>query len=197
MKKLKNGVRRKGSGKDSILVPILLILFLMGASAILEVAWLGIIGSILILLQYVYYIRTIRDKRSNEIERDSINDVLKEFVSNNEEVEAIWIYKYYRSKEDAGTMLIYQDCYCWENANIKGIIQEYYYILFSEYGKLNEREIKFISATDGRAYVSFRTSAYGKDYVAVFVVLEEYIVDGKLDLKSQKLKKDFILISML
>lgn len=168
----------------------------MGASAILEVVWLGTIGSVLILLQYVYYIRIIqnREKRIDEVERAPINDVLKKIVNTNVEVEASWIYRCYKKGEEAGIMLIYEDCYCCENANINEIMQGYHDIALKEYAKLNRIEIDFVSTTGGRVYVSFGTNMYGKNYLVVFTIQITTTIDKKgLDLKVEKLKRDLIL----
>ena len=194
-----NDERKKISGTYLVLLPILLSLFLIGVSVIMKVACLGAIGSILILLQYVYYIRTIREKsllkiRNNEIEGDSINDILKEFVNDNVDAEASWIYRYYKKGEEVGKMLVYEDCYSRENANTKEIMQGYHDIVLKEYDNLNRTEIDFVSRTGGRVYISLRTNIYGKDYVVVFIISAKSSMEQKeLDLKVERLKRDFIL----
>ena len=192
-----NDKRKKGSGIDSVLVLILLILFLLGVSFVLEVIWLGIIGSILVLLQYVSYIKTIRRKEMEKIFQEKMikNDKdLKEFIDNNPDLEGIIFYRYYKDSEESGVMLIYETYYDCLNTNIDKIMREYHDILLKEYGKLNESEIDFVSATGGRAYASFSTSVYGKDYLAIFIISAKSSMEQKeLDLKVERLKRDFIL----
>lgn len=177
-------------------MPVLLILFLLGVSDVLEVIWLGAIGSILILLQYVYYIKIIRRKKMQNVfqEKWIKNDKLGEgCVDDNPDLEGILFYRYYKDSEESGVMLIYE-CQCSPNANIDKIMWEYNNILLKEYDKLNEAEIDWVSATGGRAYVSFRTSIYGKDYLIVFIILAKSFMEQKeLDLKVERLKRDFIL----
>lgn len=188
-----NDKRKKGSGKNSVLVPMILVLFLIGVSAICEVAWLGFICSILIVLLYVYY---SREKRIIEIERAPINEILKKIVNENVEVEASWIYRCYKKGEEAGTLLIYEDCYCLENTNIKEIMQGYYDILLKEYAELNRTEIDFGSVTGGRAYVSLGTNIYGKDYVVV-ISIKSIMEQKELDFKVERLKRNFTFRSKL
>lgn len=191
-----NDERKKGSGKKSMI----LILFLIGVSAILEVIWIGAISSILIVFLYVYYSRILasREKRIIEIERAPINEILKKIVNDNVEVEASWIYRCYKKGEKAGTMLIYEECYCRKNASIKEIMQEYHDIVLKEYDNLNRTEIDFVSRTGGRVYVSLRTNIYGKDYVVVFIISAKSSIEQKeLDSKIERVKKNFILRSKL
>ena len=196
-----NDERKKESGKNSILVPLLLILFLMGVSDVLEVAWFGIIGSILVLLQQMYYIKIIRRKKMGNIFQEKMikNDKLGEgFVDDNPDLEGILFYRYYKDSEESGVMLIYETCHCSHNANIDKIMGEYHNIILKECSKLNESEIHFVSTTGGRTYVSFGTSIYEKDYVVVVIISIKSMIEQKeLDLKVGRLKRDFILRSKL
>lgn len=196
-----NDERKKGSRKNSILMPVLLILFLLGASVVLEVIWIGAIGSILVLLQHMYYIKIIRRKKMEKIFQEKTiknGKSLKGFVDDNSDLEGIIFYRYYKDSKESGVMLIYETCYCSPNANMDKFIREYNDILLKEYDKLNEAEIDWGSATGGRAYVSFRTSIYGKDYLIVFIILaKSFMEQRELDIKVQKLKRDFLLKSKL
>lgn len=192
---------KKVSGNDSILVPIFLILFLLGVSDVLEVIWLGAIGSILVLLQYVYYIKIIRRKKMQNIfqEKWIKNDKgLKEFVDDNADLEGIVFYRYYKDGEESGVMLIYESCNCSPNANIDKFMGEYNNILLKEYDKLNGVKIDFVSATEEIAYACFVASIYGKDYLVVFIFLaKSYVEHEEFNLKVERLKRDFILRSKL
>lgn len=105
-----NDKSKKGSRKNSALVPMILILFLIEVSAILEVAWFGIIGSVLILLQYIfYYIKTIRRKKMEKTFQEKMikNDNWGEgFVEDNADLEVILFYRYHKDSEESGVMLI-------------------------------------------------------------------------------------------
>lgn len=202
----------KVSGKHSIILLTVFVLFWIGASAILEVACLGAIGSVLILLQYTYYSRIIKRKKRekfllekmikkpdgpieiNSNERIKIFKIIKKFVdANADDVESVLLYRYYNGSASAGIMLVYEGYYCLENSNINEIMKGYHDILFTEYAKLDKREIHFISATEGRIYASHRSSIYGKDYVAVFIISAKSAMEEKdLELKVKKLKRNFI-----
>lgn len=166
------------------------ILFLIGALVIMKVVWLGVIGSILVLLQYIYYSRIVKRKTKENFlleERIKNGDALNEIVDDNADVEGILIYRYYKDSKESGVMLIYETCYCHLNTNINQIMQEYNDILLREYSKLNEAEIHFISATGERAYVSFRKRIYGKYCMAVFIISVKTPMEGKeLDLKVER-----------
>lgn len=204
------------SGKDSIILLAVLILLLIGATAILKVAWLGIVGSILVLLKYMYCSRIIKRKKREKFlleerikkldvgiekdfsERIKTDKVLKEFVDDNADLEGILFYRYYKDGEESGVMLIYETCHCSPNTNIDKIMQGYHDILLKEYKKLDEAEIHFISATQERAYASFVARIYGKDYVVVFIIpVKSYVEQKELDINVEKLKRDFILRSEL
>lgn len=197
-----NDERKKISGTYLVLLPILLSLFLIEVSVIMKVACLGAIGSILILLQYIfYYIKTIRRKKMGNIFREKIikNDKWgEEFVDDNADLEGILFYRYYKDGEESGVMLIYETCHCSPNANIDKFMGEYNDILLKEYDKLNKAEIYFLSATEERAYASFIASIYGKDYFIVFIIsAKSYVEQKELDLKVERLKRNFILRSKL
>lgn len=122
----------------------------------------------------------------------------KEFVDDNAELEGILFYRYHKDGEESGVMLIYETGYVLSNTNINQIMQGYHDILLKEYDKLNGVKIDFISATKERAYSSFSTSIYGKDYVVVFIISAKSSMEQReLDIKVQKLKRDFMLESKL
>lgn len=193
-----NDERKKGSGTDLVLVPILLILFLLGVSVVLEVIWIGVVVSILILLKYVFcYIKTIRRKKMKQIFQEKMikNDKdLKEFIDDNPDLEGILFYRYYKDSEESGVMLIYESCQYSPNATIDKFMGEYKDILLKEYDRLNGVKIDFISATQERAYSSFNTSIYGKDYFVVFIIsVKSFMEQKELDFQFERLKRDFLL----
>lgn len=197
-----NDERKKVGGRDSIMVLVLFILFSMGVSAILEVIWIGAIGIVLVLLQYIfYYIKTIRRKKMQNIfqEKWIKNDKLGEgFVNDNADLDGILFYRYHKDGKESGVMLIYETCDCSPNANIDKFTREYNDILLKEYDKLNEAEIYFLSATEERAYASFIASIYGKDYLVIFIISAKSSMEQKeLNLRVGRLKRDFLLRSKL